>query len=161
MKTAHWTVLGPARPSGGWKDLQGSGRGCGRTTETLTGGSGRERAREKNPCSTYFPLPRRRRQAKRPRRRKPRPQSPPTASKSALSASWSEILVGFIGTTVNDLATPRRKPSQPKRQRLLYRRAASLTSADLDRLVVEIGPARLMAALDRYTQPSLPLIAAE
>jgi hypothetical protein len=44
---------------------------------------------------------------------------------------------------------------------LLYRHADKLTDADLDRLVVEIGPARLMAALDRWTQPSLFSVAAE
>jgi hypothetical protein len=71
-------------------------------------------------------------------------------------------LVGFIGTTVNDLAaTPRKTQPKRQRQRLLYRHADKLTDADLDRLVVEIGPARLMAALDRWTQPSLFSVAAE
>ena len=68
-------------------------------------------------------------------------------------------LVAFTGTAINDLAATPRKAPQPKRQRLLYRHADSLTDADLDRLVAELGVERVMRALDRLTQPSLPFVA--
>jgi hypothetical protein len=62
---------------------------------------------------------------------------------------------------INDLtATPRKAP-QPKRQRLLYRCADSLTDAELAVLVAEVGVERIWRALDRLTQPELPLVAAE
>jgi hypothetical protein len=53
--------------------------------------------------------------------------------------------------------------SKPKQQprRLLYRRADTLTDADRDRLVVEVGAAPLMAALDRLTQPNMFSVAAK
>jgi hypothetical protein len=44
--------------------------------------------------------------------------------------------------------------------RLLYR-TGGLTADELVRLVEEVGPDRLLSAIDRYTQPTLPLIAAE
>ena len=69
-------------------------------------------------------------------------------------------VVTFAGTAVNDLAATPRKAPQPKRQRLLYRRADSLTDADLDRLVAELGVERVMRVLDRLTQPSLPFAVA-
>lgn len=65
-------------------------------------------------------------------------------------------LVAFTGTAINDLAATPRKAPQPKRQRLLYRHADSLTDADLDRLVAELGVERVMGAFDRLTRPSLP-----
>jgi hypothetical protein len=46
-----------------------------------------------------------------------------------------------------------------RRPRLLYR--AGITNIELDALVAEIGIDRVMAALDRATQPELPLAAAE
>jgi hypothetical protein len=70
-------------------------------------------------------------------------------------------LVAFTGTAINELAATPRKAPQPKRQRLLYRRADSLTDADLDALVSEIGIGRWWAAAERATQPQLPLVAAE
>ena len=72
-------------------------------------------------------------------------------------------LVAFTGTAITDLAA-KPKVGKPKQQptRLLYRRADTLTEADHDRLVVEVGAAPLMAALDRATQPPLPfMVAAE
>ena len=71
-------------------------------------------------------------------------------------------LVAFTGSAINELsaATPRKAP-QPKGQRLLYRRTDSLTNADLDRLVAEIGIDRWWAAAERATQPQLPLVAAK
>jgi hypothetical protein len=62
-------------------------------------------------------------------------------------------LVAFTGTAINDLADAPRKASQPKRRRLLYRRADRLTNADLDRLVGEIGIDRWWSAAERATQP--------
>jgi hypothetical protein len=41
----------------------------------------------------------------------------------------------------------------------LYR--AGITNIELDELVAEIGVERVMAAVDRYTRPELPLAAAE
>jgi hypothetical protein len=70
-------------------------------------------------------------------------------------------LVAFTGTAINELAATPRKAPQQKRQRLLYRRADSLTDADLDALVGEIGIGRWWAAAERATQPQLPLVAAE
>jgi hypothetical protein len=70
-------------------------------------------------------------------------------------------LVAFTGTAINDLAATPRKAPQPKRQRLLYRRADSLNDADPDALVGEIGIGRWWAAAERATQPKLPLVAAE
>jgi hypothetical protein len=46
-------------------------------------------------------------------------------------------------------------------QRLLEVGHRQLNDYELDRLVTRIGADRLMAALDRYTQPKLPLVAAE
>jgi hypothetical protein len=71
-------------------------------------------------------------------------------------------LICFAGVAAADLAaTPRNKTAQSERRRLLYRRPNTLTEADIDRLVNEIGAARLMAALDRWTQPSMFSVAAE
>jgi hypothetical protein len=70
-------------------------------------------------------------------------------------------LVAFTGTAVNDLAAAPRKAPQQKRPRLLYRRANTLTDADLDVLVADIGVDRWWAAAERATQPQLPLVAAE
>ena len=85
---------------------------------------------------------------------------PPAALARALRKLLRDLVV-FAGTSINDLAsTPRRKPSQTKRQRLLYRRADSLTDADLDRLVANIGVERIWRAVDRLTQPPLPFMTA-
>jgi len=70
-------------------------------------------------------------------------------------------LVAFTGTAINDLAATPRKAPQPKRQRLLYRRADTLTDADLAVLVAEVGVDRIWRAVDKITQPKLPLVAAE
>jgi hypothetical protein len=69
-------------------------------------------------------------------------------------------LITFSGVAANDLAAKSRKAPKSKRQRLLYRRAGSLTDADLDKLVAEIGIDRWWAAAERATQPQLPLIIA-
>ncbi len=45
------------------------------------------------------------------------------------------------------------KPSSNKRRRLLYRSPRSLTDADLDRLVIEIGADRWWSAAERATRP--------
>jgi hypothetical protein len=52
----------------------------------------------------------------------------------------------------------RSKKSRPK-ARLLYR--SDLTMDELMRLVEQIGTARVMFAIDRLMQPTLPFIAAE
>jgi hypothetical protein len=56
------------------------------------------------------------------------------------------------------IPTNHRRSKKPK-GRLLYR--SDLTMDELMRLIEEIGMARVMFALDRLTQPTLPLIAAE
>jgi hypothetical protein len=70
-------------------------------------------------------------------------------------------LVAFTGCSVAAFAaTPRRAP-QSKRQRVLYRRADTLTDDEVRRIVVELGPNRVLRVVDRLTQPPLPLQAAE
>lgn|SRR5262245_65854087 len=69
-------------------------------------------------------------------------------------------LITFTGVASADLANKPRKPQQLKRRRVLYRRG-DISDADLLLLINEIGAERLLAALDRATQPQLPLPAAE
>ena len=62
-------------------------------------------------------------------------------------------LVALAGPVVtNDLAGRSRKP-QRRPQRVLFRSANSLTDADLDQLVREIGAQRVLDAVDRWSQP--------
>jgi hypothetical protein len=70
-------------------------------------------------------------------------------------------LITFTGTAMSEVAAKPRKARASKRQRLLYRRADTLTDADLAALVREVGIDRIWRVVDRLTQPSLPLIAAE
>ena len=70
-------------------------------------------------------------------------------------------LVAFTGTAINDFAAMPRKAPQRKRQRLLYRRADTLSDDEVTRLVIELDPERILRVVDRLTQPQLPLIAAE
>jgi hypothetical protein len=63
-------------------------------------------------------------------------------------------LVALTGPVINDLATtPRSAPRRTQQTRVLFRRADRLSDADVDRLIREVGAGRLMAALDRWTQP--------
>jgi hypothetical protein len=55
---------------------------------------------------------------------------------------------------------PRRSKKPRSVARLLYR-TGGLTADEMLRLVEEIGADRLLGAIDRYTQPQLPLGAAE
>lgn len=68
-------------------------------------------------------------------------------------------LVTFAGVAASDLAAPPRP--QCKRSRLLYRKGDTLTPDEVTRIVVEIGPERVLRAVDKLTQPTLPLQAAE
>lgn len=71
-------------------------------------------------------------------------------------------LVVFTGTAINDLAAaPHKAPQRKSPPRLLYRRAATLADSDLDAIVADIGIDRMWAAVERATQPRLPLVAAE
>jgi len=73
-------------------------------------------------------------------------------------------LVAYTGGELADIASKQRRsrdPNKPSKRRLLYRRAADLTDADLEVLVVTIGFDRLWRALDRHASPRLPLVAAE
>jgi hypothetical protein len=53
-----------------------------------------------------------------------------------------------------------RRPRQIRQRRILYRRG-ELSDADLLRLVEEVGIERIWHALEKMTQPQLPLQAAE
>ena len=70
-------------------------------------------------------------------------------------------LVTFAGVAASDLAGRPRKAPQCKRSRLLYRKGDTLTPDEVTRIVVEIGPERVLRAVDKLTQPTLPLVAAE
>jgi hypothetical protein len=70
-------------------------------------------------------------------------------------------LVAFTGCAVDAFAAAPRKAPQRKRQRLLYRKANTLTDDEVKRIVVELGPDRVLRVVDRLTQPPLPLQAAE
>jgi hypothetical protein len=70
-------------------------------------------------------------------------------------------LITFAGATANDLAATLRKAPQRKRQRLLYRRADTLSDDAVERIVSEIGVDRFWRAVDMLTQPQPPLVAAE
>jgi hypothetical protein len=65
-------------------------------------------------------------------------------------------LVAFAGTEISERKT-RKARSKPRR--VLFRRANTLTEADLDTLIREIGVERMMTAFDRFTQPELSLAA--
>lgn len=68
-------------------------------------------------------------------------------------------LVALAGPVVSDdLAGRSRKPRR-RPERVLFRSAESLTNADLERLIREIGANRLMAALDRWTRPHFAVAA--
>ena len=54
-----------------------------------------------------------------------------------------------------ELAPPR--PHQRRKRRVLYRR--NLSDIEVDIVVAEIGRDRVMAVLDRYTQPQFALAA--
>jgi hypothetical protein len=82
---------------------------------------------------------------------------PATQAATAKQRRALRDLVTFTGVAINDLAVAPRKAPQPKRQRLLYRRADTLTDADLDALVAEIGIERWWSAAERITSPRLPL----
>jgi hypothetical protein len=62
--------------------------------------------------------------------------------------------------TVLRLSTPRRQASKRRRsqQRLLYRRG--FTPDEVRRVVLEIGPMRVLGVIDELTQPQPSLVAA-
>ena len=70
-------------------------------------------------------------------------------------------LVAFTGTAITEIASKPRKTPQRKRERLLYRRAGTLTDEEIKRVVVELGCERVLRAVDKLTSPELPLQAAE
>jgi|SRR5262245_51199296 len=80
-------------------------------------------------------------------------QVPDAVKQRRLLNKLVKDFVAFTGTALTDLASKPRKAAQPKRRRLLYRRASGLTDAELDALIVEVGFDRLWRALDRCTQP--------
>jgi hypothetical protein len=70
-------------------------------------------------------------------------------------------LVAFTGTAITDLAATPRKSPQRKRQRLLYRRADTLSDDEVKNIVAEVGIERCWRAVEKITQPELPMVAAE
>jgi hypothetical protein len=88
--------------------------------------------------------------------------SPAIADKQRrrLARKLLKDLAAFTAVAVHELA-PAPRPPRPRRQlnRLLYRK--TLTDAELDMLVIQVGGDRMLKAVDRYTRPTLPLIAAE
>jgi hypothetical protein len=93
---------------------------------------------------------------------------PPTTDQTSTEASAQQRrvlrkllrdLITFSGVAASDLAAVPRRAPQSKRQRLLYRRADTLTDGEIDMLVSEIGLDRWWSAAERATSPQLPLIA--
>ena len=70
-------------------------------------------------------------------------------------------LVAFTGTAITESASKPSKTPQRKHDRLLYRKAATYSDGEIEKIVAELGPERVLAAFDRATQPQLPLEAAE
>ena len=70
-------------------------------------------------------------------------------------------LVAFTGTAITEVAATPRKASRRTQHRLLYRRAGTFTNDEVRRVVLELGPARVLRAIDELTQPQLPFEAAE
>jgi len=88
-------------------------------------------------------------------------QAPVTAQQRRALRKLLRDLVAFTGTAINDLAVAPRKAPQHKRQRLLYRRADTLSDDEVKSIVVELGPERVPHVVDKLTSPELPLQAAE
>jgi hypothetical protein len=74
-------------------------------------------------------------------------------------------LVAFTGTAITDVAATLRKASRRTQHRLLYHRAGTFTHDEVRRVVLELGPARVLRVIDELTQPQqqpqLPFEAAE
>jgi hypothetical protein len=69
--------------------------------------------------------------------------------------------VAYSGVALADIASKPKAARCQRKRRLLYRQPSNLTEADLNALIAEIGFDRLWRALDRCTQPELPMMAAE
>jgi hypothetical protein len=80
--------------------------------------------------------------------------------KRALRKLLRDLIV-FISVAAADVAVAPRKVPQRKRHRLLCRRADTLSDDEGTRLVIELGPERVLRVVDRLTQPQLPLVTAE
>jgi hypothetical protein len=78
-----------------------------------------------------------------------------------LKLARGELKLSALWRNYRERLAARRKAPQLKRQRLLYRRADTLTDADLAVLVAEVGVERIWRTVDKITQPQLPLVAAE
>jgi hypothetical protein len=110
----------------------------------------------------------------------PRPQAPSngrTPAGNTVKARVARKLLGELafaltGTSATELMKPPRgaKGLKAAHDRLLFRRADSLTDADIRKIVAEIGTDRVHAAViavscgwefDSPGQPQLPLAAAE
>jgi hypothetical protein len=83
-------------------------------------------------------------------------------SQVAAHRKWSSAMRLSHGSP--DAASSANHPTRHQKPRpvarLLYR-TGGLTADELVRLVEEVGPDRLLSAIDQYTQPQLPLVAAE
>jgi hypothetical protein len=69
------------------------------------------------------------------------------------------ILLRGLVAFINDLAPSPRKAPQRKRQRLLYRRADTLSDDEVRSIVLELGAERVLHVVDKLTSPQL--VAAE
>ena len=78
----------------------------------------------------------------------PTPVQPDARQRRALRRLLRDVM-HFIGSE-----PPKPLSSSKVKRRLLYRSARSLTDADLDRLVTEIGIERWWAAAERATSPT-------
>jgi hypothetical protein len=64
-------------------------------------------------------------------------------------------LVAFAGVAAVNLASAPRKTPQRNRERLLYRRADTLSDDEVKSIVVALGPERVLRAVDKLTAPEL------
>ena len=69
------------------------------------------------------------------------------AQKRALRKLLRDLIV-FTGVAAADVAVAPRKVPQRKRHRLLYGRADTLSEDEVTRLVIELGPERVLRVVD-------------
>jgi hypothetical protein len=62
-------------------------------------------------------------------------------------------LLRDLEAAINELAVAPRKAPPRKRSRLLYRRANTLTDAEVGSIVVELDPERVLHIVDKLTAP--------
>jgi hypothetical protein len=78
--------------------------------------------------------------------------NPAGQRKRRLAVRLARDLALLSGLVLADTPPAPRRPNKAHR-RLLYRSVTSLSDSDLVTLVAEIGPDRVLRAIDRYTAP--------